>query len=158
MNSEALLHTAFGPDMFEAYLSASSLISRVTRLSGGGKGRVGSSKGAGVCRCSGGGQMKGSEVPLIIPKRCKMHTQGIVHVRVPYECACCKAEAQNWRRALQVSQSSCPKAGDGKRSLAAYTRNACAKAIGGRLCFCAVANNTNSHTYGKQTVPTSRTN
>lgn len=46
------------------YLRASSLVSLARRLSGGGKGSTGSSKGGGVCRWCGGGQMKGSVVPL----------------------------------------------------------------------------------------------
>lgn len=69
------------------YLSASSLVSLVIRHSGGGKGRVGSSKGGGVCRCSGGGQMKGSEVPLV-KKRRQRRAQAMVHVGESYGKRC----------------------------------------------------------------------
>lgn len=47
-----------------AYLSASSWVSLASRLSAGGDGSTGSSKEGGVCRCSGGGHIKGSVVPL----------------------------------------------------------------------------------------------
>lgn len=60
MKYEYLKHQMVG----KYNLRASSLISLASKLSDGGHGSTGSSNGGGVCRCSGGGQMKGSVVPL----------------------------------------------------------------------------------------------